>query len=86
MDPTLVIVIVTFSVLGIIIGVAALLNRGKQLRCPDCENTFNAPILEQKTLGFGWTLPYMGTIRCPKCGKNRSRRDYTKVHQTKETQ
>jgi ssDNA-binding Zn-finger/Zn-ribbon topoisomerase 1 len=82
-----VIAIITFVVIGVIIVVGALLSRGKQLRCPDCEHVFNAPIMEEKWSGLGWTLPYMGIIRCTKCGNKRSRRDYNKVEQqqTKES-
>jgi ssDNA-binding Zn-finger/Zn-ribbon topoisomerase 1 len=75
---TSVLVIVVFVV---IIAVGVLLSRGKQLKCPDCEHVFNAPIMEEKTMGFGLTFPYLGTVRCPKCGNKRSRRDYIKVEQ-----
>ncbi|MCL2476273.1 hypothetical protein [Candidatus Bathycorpusculum sp.] len=81
MNPVLIIVTVIIVVLVLIIVLAAVLNRGKQLKCPDCEHVFNAPIMEEKISGLGWTFPYAGRIKCPKCGKNRSRRDYNKPEQ-----
>lgn len=80
--------IITALVLIIVIvfSIGALLSRGKQLKCPDCEYIFNAPNLEEKWTGLGWTLPYMGVIRCPECGKKRSRRDYNKVETELEKQ
>ncbi|MCL2359636.1 hypothetical protein [Candidatus Bathycorpusculum sp.] len=87
MDLAIVIAILVFVVLGVIIGVVALLNRGKQLKCPECAHVFNAPVMEQKLSGLGWTFPYMGTVKCPKCGHSRARRDYNKVEpQTQNTQ
>ncbi|MCL2643064.1 MAG: hypothetical protein FWD52_06105 [Candidatus Bathyarchaeota archaeon] len=86
MNLTIVIVVLTLVVFGVIVVVGVLLSRSKQLKCPDCEQVFNAPIMEEKLLGFGWTFPYTGTIRCPKCGNKRSRRDYNKVERpTKKT-
>jgi uncharacterized C2H2 Zn-finger protein len=71
--------IVVLVVLVIISIVGVLLSRGKKLKCPDCENTFTAPILDEKLMGLGYTIPYLGLVRCPKCGNKRSRRDYNKV-------
>jgi endogenous inhibitor of DNA gyrase (YacG/DUF329 family) len=79
MDLVIVIVVLTFVILGAVIGVVALLNRGKRLMCPECAHVFNAPVMEQKLMGFGWTFPFMGTVKCPKCGNSRARRDYNKV-------
>jgi predicted RNA-binding Zn-ribbon protein involved in translation (DUF1610 family) len=81
MNPVLIIVTVIIVILVLIIVLAAVLNRGKQLKCPDCEHVFNAPIMEEKISGLGWTFPYAGRIKCPKCGKSRSRRDYNKPEQ-----
>jgi ssDNA-binding Zn-finger/Zn-ribbon topoisomerase 1 len=79
--------IVVLVVIVVIAVVGILLSRGKQLKCPDCENTFTAPIMEEKLTGLGYTLPYMGIVRCPKCGNKRSRRDYNKVErQTEKSQ
>jgi uncharacterized C2H2 Zn-finger protein len=66
-------------IIVVIIAIGVLLNRGKQLKCPDCDYVFNAPVMEQKITGLGLTFPYMGTIKCPKCNVKRSRRDYNKV-------
>ena len=79
MNWTIVIVGLTFVIFVAIIGVVALLGRGKQLKCPDCNHVFNAPVMEVKSSGLGWALPYMGRVKCPKCGNQRSRRDYSKV-------
>lgn len=59
--------------------VIMLAGRGRKLRCPDCGAVFNAPAMDSKRSGVGWTLPYMGTVKCPKCGEARGRRDYQKV-------
>ncbi|MDR0461040.1 MAG: hypothetical protein LBH62_06385 [Nitrososphaerota archaeon] len=74
----LVSLIVIFAIV-VAFAVSALLGRGKQLRCPDCEHVFKAPAMEEKWSGLGLTLPYMGVIKCPKCGNKRSRRDYNKI-------
>jgi uncharacterized C2H2 Zn-finger protein len=60
-------------------GVLALSARGKKLKCPDCGTVFSAPMMDQKISGVGWTFPYTGRIKCPKCGALRSRRDYQKA-------
>jgi ssDNA-binding Zn-finger/Zn-ribbon topoisomerase 1 len=78
MNLGILIAIVTILVLVLIVVIAVLLNRGKHLKCPDCEHIFNAPVMEEKISGLGWTFPYAGRIKCPKCGKSRSRRDYDK--------
>ncbi|MCL1976877.1 MAG: zinc-ribbon domain-containing protein [Candidatus Bathyarchaeota archaeon] len=78
MNWTIVIVVLTLSIFVAIIGVVALLNRGKQLKCPDCNQVFNAPVMEEKLSGLGFTFPYTGVVKCPKCGNKRSRRDYKK--------
>ena len=56
-----------------------LAGRTRKLKCPDCGTVFNAPALDNKRSGMGWTLPYLGSVKCPKCGQQRSRRDYQKV-------
>jgi len=76
---TLIIAISMLLIIGAIIVVGVLMNRGKQLKCPDCNCVFNAPVMEKKITGLGLTFPYMGIIKCPKCNVERSRRDYDKV-------
>lgn len=61
------------------IAVIALLNRGKRLKCPNCANTFKAPLMDEKMLGVGWTFPYMGNVECPHCHAMHSRRGYKTV-------
>ena len=78
--------ILVLAVIVIIPVIGLLLSRGKQLKCPDCEYIFNAPIMEEKWSGLGWTFPYMGVIKCHKCGNKRSRRDYSKVEAESEKQ
>jgi predicted RNA-binding Zn-ribbon protein involved in translation (DUF1610 family) len=56
-----------------------LAGRTKKLKCPDCGTVFNAPAMDNKRSGLGWTLPYLGVVKCPNCGEKRSRRDYQKV-------
>ncbi|MDR0797615.1 MAG: hypothetical protein LBE70_02695 [Nitrososphaerota archaeon] len=65
--------------------VGVLMNRGKQLKCPDCNHVCPPPALDQKYIGLGWSFPYMGAVICPNCGNKRLRRNYNKVeHQVKE--
>ena len=59
--------------------VILLAGRTKKLKCPDCGTVFNAPTFDNKRSGLGWTLPYLGSVKCPKCGQKRSRMDYQKV-------
>jgi uncharacterized C2H2 Zn-finger protein len=66
-------------ILVVIWGVLALLTRGKMLKCPDCGTVFASPAMDQKRSGLGWTFPYTGTVKCPKCGESRPRRDYQKA-------
>ncbi|MDR2707621.1 MAG: hypothetical protein LBB87_02585 [Nitrososphaerota archaeon] len=84
MDPIIIIISSTFAIIATLIAIGVILSHGKQLKCPDCERIFNAPIMEEKYTGFGWTLPYMGNITCPKCGNKRSRRDFNKVEKQTE--
>lgn len=67
--------------IAVIVVVAVLLSlsvRGKKLKCPECGTVFSAPLVDQKISGLGWTFPYTGRVKCPKCGESRSRRDYLK--------
>jgi uncharacterized C2H2 Zn-finger protein len=59
--------------------VVAFAGRRKMLKCPDCGTVFNAPALDKKRSGLGWTIPYLGVVKCPKCGQSRGRRDYQTV-------
>lgn len=68
--PLLIVVVAVVAV--------ALAGRGRRLKCPDCGTVFAAPAMDTKRSGTGWTLPYMGNVRCPKCGQSRGRRDYQK--------
>jgi uncharacterized C2H2 Zn-finger protein len=66
--------------------VAARLKSGKYLKCPDCGHIFNAPVMDEKLSGFGYTVSYMGLLKCPNCNIKRLRRDYDKVEdQTNKT-
>jgi uncharacterized C2H2 Zn-finger protein len=58
--------------------IVAFAGRGKMLKCPECGNVFVPPYMDMKRSGIGWTLPYLGKVKCPKCGQSRSRRDYKK--------
>ena len=55
-----------------------LVGKGKRLKCPSCGTVFTAPAMDLKRTGLGWTFPYLGRVKCPECGKSRSRRDYQK--------
>ena len=70
--------IVVIVIVAIVVA-AALLNRGKQLKCPKCGQVFKSPMMDDKMLGGGWTIPYLGTVKCPHCGVELSRREYSKV-------
>jgi len=68
--------------IGIVVAVVAvsfLVGRGRRLKCPDCGTVFSPPPMDTKRSGMGRTLPYMGSVKCPKCGESRSRRDYQKA-------
>jgi uncharacterized C2H2 Zn-finger protein len=71
----LVIILIAFA--AIVVAVA-LLNRGKQLKCPKCGQVFKAPLMDDKFV-VGVTLPYLGQVKCPHCGTSRSRGEYQKV-------
>lgn len=73
--------LIVVAVLVVSIVVAALLNRGKQLKCPKCGQVFKSPLMDDKLIA-GWTLPYMGTVKCPRCGAELSRQEYGKVGKT----
>jgi len=79
MNWIIILSVLPLVILVVVVVVVALLSRSKQLKCPECEHVFNAPIMEEKISGLGWTFPYMGRVKCPKCGNKRSRRDYNKV-------
>jgi predicted RNA-binding Zn-ribbon protein involved in translation (DUF1610 family) len=71
----------------IIVALVAVLvaGKGKQLKCPDCGTVFSPPAMDQKRSGLGWTLPFMGNVKCPTCGESRGRRDYQKVPSPNKT-
>jgi uncharacterized C2H2 Zn-finger protein len=71
--------LIVVAVLVVVIVAVALLNRGKQLKCPKCGQVFKSPLMDDKMLGAGWTFPYLGTVKCPRCGVELSRREYSKV-------
>lgn len=53
--------------------------RNRKLKCPECGTVFDAPVTDSNRSGTGWTIPNRGTVRCPKCGKSRPRREYPRV-------
>ncbi len=71
--------LVAVAIVVVAIVAVALAGRGRRLKCPDCGTVFAAPAMDTKRSGLGWTLPYMGNVKCPKCGESRSRRDYQKA-------
>jgi uncharacterized C2H2 Zn-finger protein len=71
-------ILVPIAIIAIVFVVSMLAVRGKQLKCPECGTVFKGPMADNKRSGLGWTFPYLGTIKCPKCGQSRSRRDYLK--------
>ena len=74
-----VLILVPVAIVAIVFAVSMLAVRGRQLRCPDCGTVFKAPMMDDKRSGLGWTFPYTGLIKCPKCGETRGRRDYRTV-------
>jgi len=70
---------VPLGIVVVAVVLVGLAGRGKMLKCPDCGTVFAAPSVDAKRSGMGWTLPYMGSVKCPKCGESRSRRDYQKA-------
>ena len=73
-----IIVLVPIAIIAIVFVVSMLAVRGKTLKCPDCGTIFKAPMVDNKRSGLGWTFPYTGLVKCPKCGQSRGRRDYLK--------
>jgi uncharacterized C2H2 Zn-finger protein len=71
--------LIPIAIIVVVIGVLSLMTRGKMLKCPNCGTVFASPAMDQKRYGVGWTLPYMGSVKCPKCGESRPRRDYQKA-------
>ena len=57
----------------------SLFGKGKTLRCPDCDEAFKAPRMDEKLLGAGWAMPGTGRVTCPKCGAKHPRKDYEEV-------
>jgi ribosomal protein S27AE len=73
----LLVIIVTIPIVAVVALMgSALLSRGKRLKCPECGTVFSAPALDEKLSGLGWTFPYMGNVKCPKCAEKRRRKDY----------
>ena len=73
---------IDFLPLGVIVFSAVvvfLAGNSKKLKCPGCGTVFAAPSVDIRKSGAGWTLPYMGKVKCPKCGESRSRRGYQKA-------
>ena len=68
--------LLAFALVAVMIMLAG---RAKMLRCPECGNIFAAPALDNKSSGSGSTLPYLGKVKCPKCGQSRGRRGFKTV-------
>jgi len=71
--------VVLIAILVVLYLVLPLLARGKWLKCPQCGEVFKAPMVDQRRTGIGVNPPYLGRVKCPKCGQMRSRRDYQSV-------
>ncbi len=54
-------------------------NNMKMLKCPKCGHVFKAPKMDRKSIGYGFTLPGLGVIGCPKCGYTAPRREFEEV-------
>ncbi|MEM0121517.1 MAG: hypothetical protein QW688_08785 [Thermoprotei archaeon] len=76
---TVVYLIVVLVLVVVFLGSSYILSRGRRLKCPECGNVFRAPMFDEKISGLGLTFPYMGRVKCPKCGVKRGRRDYLAV-------
>jgi len=72
-------VLVLVAVALAIFAVPLMLTRGEWLKCPDCGEVFKAPAMDRRTVGFGYSPPYLGRVACPKDGKFRRRRRYVRV-------
>ena len=68
--------LIVFVLVAVMIMLAG---RTRMLKCPECGNVFAAPSLDTRRSGSGWTLPYLGKVKCPKCGQSRGRREYQTV-------
>jgi DNA-directed RNA polymerase subunit RPC12/RpoP len=80
--PTEIIIpLIIVAIVILVPVIVALLNRGKKLKCPDCGHVFKAPFMDEKSFGIGWTFPYVGRIKCSRCGASHSRKTFSKVQQ-----
>jgi uncharacterized C2H2 Zn-finger protein len=84
-SSTIVIALSPLVVIVAAVAILALAGRGRALKCPDCGTVFASPAMDLKRSGLGWTLPYTGVVKCPKCGQTRGRRDYQKAPSQKLT-
>lgn len=48
----------------------------KMIVCPDCGAEFKSPLMDLKFDHLGWTVPGLGVVKCPECGKDHRRNDY----------
>lgn len=46
----------------------------KFIKCPDCGHVFKSPAVDIKRIGFGFTVPGLGVIRCPECKTEKRRK------------
>jgi uncharacterized C2H2 Zn-finger protein len=78
-NAALEVVLAVVVILAALLAVTSLASRGRKLKCPECGTVFRPPAMDNKRSGLGWTFPYTGTVKCPKCGESRGRRDYLKA-------
>ena len=60
------------AVLVVVVVLVALFllgrrGRGRLIECPQCGAQFKRPAYAEKSVGFGPSLPGIGSFTCPKC-------------------
>lgn len=52
----------------------------KMLKCPNCGYSFKEPFMDRKNnIAYGWTLPGLGVIVCPKCKYVAHRKEFRRI-------
>jgi predicted RNA-binding Zn-ribbon protein involved in translation (DUF1610 family) len=60
-------VVLVFAVVLITVLMLGRRGRGRLIECPQCGAEFKRPAYAEKSVGFGPSLPGIGSFTCPKC-------------------
>lgn len=78
------IVVGVFLVVAIVLVTLILLGRrgrGRLIECPQCGAQFRRPAYTEKSVGFGPSLPGIGSFTCPKCKHRASANSFKYVNE-----